>query len=49
MSTLTSRLASVSRSSEAVSQAGYEAAKEAEGDFVLPQVTAIQQETITKH
>ena len=48
MSTLTSRLASVSMSSDAASQAGYEAPIEAEGGSVLPQVTAIQQETVTK-
>ena len=42
MSTLTARLASVSRNSEAVSQAGAEADMEAEGGSVLPHVTEIQ-------
>ena len=40
--TLTARLASVSRNSEAVSQAGGEAVMEAEGGSVLPHVTEIQ-------
>ena len=39
---MTARLASVSRNSEAVSQAGGEADMEAEGGSVLPHVTEIQ-------